>query len=85
MTFFQDLARQIGRLSPASAERMATIGVDLIAASLAERMAQEVPRAVHGNVTVQRAKAHFPRRFEERSGLSPGAYRQTHMSATGAR
>lgn len=95
MTFFRDLARQIGRLSPASAERMATIGVDLIAASLAERMAQEVPRAVHGNVTVQRAevqraevqraKAHFPRRFEERIGLSPGAYRRTHMSATGAR
>ncbi|MHB2211516.1 hypothetical protein [Methylobacterium sp. CM6257] len=37
---------------------MASIGVDLIMASLAERMAQEVPRSVHGNVTVQRAKAY---------------------------
>ncbi|RUP17224.1 helix-turn-helix domain-containing protein [Methylobacterium sp.] len=57
-TFFGDLLRVNRRLSPEAAERMAAIGVDLIVAALAERMAREVPRTLHGSVVVQRAKAH---------------------------
>ncbi len=38
---------------------MASIGIDLIVASLAERLAQEVPRSTHAAVTVQRAKAYI--------------------------
>ena len=57
-TFFKQLL-QVGRtLQPDSAERMASIGIDLIVASIAERLAQEAPRPVHGTVVVQRAKAH---------------------------
>ncbi|MBN4092637.1 MULTISPECIES: helix-turn-helix domain-containing protein [Methylobacterium] len=57
-TFLQELVRMGDQLTPDAAVRMAAIGTDLIIASLAERMAQEVPRSVHGNVTVQRAKAY---------------------------
>ena len=56
--FFQQLTQVRNQLTPATAERMASIGVDLIVASLAERMAQEVPHSIHGNATVQRAKAY---------------------------
>ncbi|MEH3061589.1 MAG: helix-turn-helix domain-containing protein [Methylobacterium radiotolerans] len=58
-SYLQELVRVSDRLTPDAAERMASIGVDLIVASLAERMAQEVPRSIHGNVTVQRAKAYI--------------------------
>ncbi|SDA30064.1 AraC-type DNA-binding protein [Methylobacterium sp. UNC378MF] len=58
-TFIRDLIRVSDRLTADAAARMASIGTDLIIASLAERMAQEVPRSIHGNVTVQRAKAHI--------------------------
>lgn len=58
LTFFKDLLRVHRDLSPDAAERMAAIGVDLIVASVAERVAQEVPRPLHGSVVVQRAKAH---------------------------
>ncbi len=58
-TFFRDLIQVREDLPPDSAARMASIGVDLIVASLAERMAQEVPRTLHGTVVVQRAKAYI--------------------------
>jgi AraC family transcriptional regulator, positive regulator of tynA and feaB len=57
-TFIQELVRVGDQLTPDAAARMASIGTDLIIASLAERMAQEVPGSIHGNVTVQRAKAY---------------------------
>ncbi|MCJ2087898.1 helix-turn-helix domain-containing protein [Methylobacterium sp. E-005] len=57
-TYVQELIRVGDRLSPDSAARMASIGIDLVVAGLAERIAQEVPRSVHGNATVQRAKAY---------------------------
>jgi AraC family transcriptional regulator, positive regulator of tynA and feaB len=57
-TFFHDLIRLRRQLAPEAVERMAGIGVDLIVASLAERMAQNLPRSLHGNVTLQRAKAY---------------------------
>ena len=58
-TYVQDLIRVGDRLTLDGAVRMASIGVDLVVASLAERLAQEVPRSVHGNATVQRAKAYI--------------------------
>ena len=58
-SYIRKLVQVSDQLSSDAAERMASIGVDLIVASLAERMAQEVPRSMHGNVTVQRAKAYI--------------------------
>jgi AraC family transcriptional activator of tynA and feaB len=69
-TFIQELVRVGNQLTPDAAARMASIGTDLIVASLAERMAQEVPRSVHGNVTVQRAKAHIEAHLGD-SSLDP--------------
>jgi AraC family transcriptional regulator, positive regulator of tynA and feaB len=57
-TFFRELIRVRSQLAPEAAASMATVGIDLIVASLAERLAQEVPRSIHGNVVVQRAKIH---------------------------
>ncbi|SFL32301.1 transcriptional regulator, AraC family [Methylobacterium pseudosasicola] len=56
-SFFEGLVRVHETLTPSSAERMASIGTDLIVAGLAERLAQDVPRPLHGTVLVQRAKA----------------------------
>lgn len=57
-TFFDELARVHETLSPEMAERMSGVGVDLIVASVAERLAQETPRPIQGTVVVQRAKAY---------------------------
>ena len=58
-TYVEELIRVGDRLSADGAARMASIGIDLVVASLAERLAQEVPRSIHGNATVQRAKAYI--------------------------
>ncbi len=57
-TFFHELIRIRDQLGPETVARMTGIGVDLIVASIAERMAQEVPRPVQCSVVVQRAKAY---------------------------
>jgi AraC family transcriptional regulator, positive regulator of tynA and feaB len=57
-TFFSDLIRVRRQLDAVAAERMSAIGVDLIVACIAERMAKEVPQPLHGTVVVQRAKAY---------------------------
>lgn len=57
-SFIRELIRVRHQLTPDAAERMATIGVDLILASLAERLALEAPRPIQGSVLVQRAKAY---------------------------
>ena len=57
-TFFRELLDVSDRLDADAATRMAGIGMDLIVASVAERLAQEPPRSIHGNATVQRAKAY---------------------------
>lgn len=57
-TFFQDLIRVRRQLTPDAAARMTAIGRDLIVASIAERLAQEVPQPLHGTVVIQRAKAY---------------------------
>ncbi|WP_082515143.1 helix-turn-helix domain-containing protein [Methylobacterium sp. Leaf112] len=57
-SYFRNLMSVGHRLTPHAAERMTSIGIDLVAASLAERMALETPKALHGTLTVQRAKAY---------------------------
>ncbi|SFM16522.1 helix-turn-helix domain-containing protein [Methylobacterium pseudosasicola] len=57
-TFFRELIRVQHKLPPAAAARMASAGTDLIVASIAERLAREIPRPLHGTVVVQRAKAY---------------------------
>jgi AraC family transcriptional regulator, positive regulator of tynA and feaB len=71
-TYVRDLVRVGDQLGPDSAARMAAIAVDLIVASLAERMAREVPGSIHGNVTVQRAKAHVEANLGDPSLAPPG-------------
>ena len=56
--FLTELMRVGHRLAPDVADRMSAIGVDLIAASIAERLAQELSRPLHEAVTVQRAKTY---------------------------
>lgn len=56
-TFFHELISVQHKLTPDAGARMALVGTDLIAASIAERLAREVPRPMHGTVVVQRAKA----------------------------
>jgi AraC family transcriptional regulator, positive regulator of tynA and feaB len=58
-TYVQKLIRVRDHLNLDGAARMAVIGVELVVASLAERFAREVPRSIHGNATVQRAKAYI--------------------------
>jgi AraC family transcriptional activator of tynA and feaB len=64
-TFLHELIRVRRQLTPDAAERMAAIGVDLIVASLAERLAREAPRPVHGSVVVQRAKAYVEANLQD--------------------
>ena len=56
-SFFRELIQVRHQLGADAADRMSTIGVDLIMACIAERMAKEVPQPLHGTVVVQRAKA----------------------------
>jgi AraC-like DNA-binding protein len=55
-TFFQELLRANEFLSPQASAQMSSIGIDLIVASLAERLAKDVPQRIHGTLVVQRAK-----------------------------
>ena len=57
-SFFAELIRIRHELSPDTAARMTSIGVDLIVAGMADRLAREVPRSLHGTLVVQRAKAY---------------------------
>ncbi|MGU3594154.1 AraC family transcriptional regulator, partial [Methylobacterium brachiatum] len=56
-SFLANLLREGDRLPPHSAGRMVGIGIDLIVACLAERLAQDAPRPMHGTLVIQRAKA----------------------------
>lgn len=58
-SYVQELIQVGDRLTLDGAAGMASIGVDLVVASLAERLAQEVPRSIHGNATFQRARAYI--------------------------
>ncbi|SDA09833.1 AraC-type DNA-binding protein [Methylobacterium sp. UNC378MF] len=58
-TFFQELVRMAGRLTPDMSNRLSSIGIDLIVASIAERLAHETPRNIQGILIFQRALAHI--------------------------
>ncbi|MFF8852915.1 MULTISPECIES: helix-turn-helix domain-containing protein [unclassified Methylobacterium] len=64
-TFLGELVNVHERLSAESATRIAAIGVDLIMASISERLAQDVPQSVYGNAVVQRAKAYVEANFSD--------------------
>lgn len=78
--FFQQLADVAERFTAETAARMSRIGVDLIVASFAERLAQDLPRDLYGTVVVQRAKHYIeanlhdptldPRQLAAAMGLS---------------
>jgi len=57
-TFFNELIRIHDTLSPETADRMSSIGSDLLVAAIAERLAQEVPKPMYGTVLLQRAKTY---------------------------
>ena len=56
--FIGELTRIQGQLNPDLADRLSAIGIDLLVASLSERMAREAPRPMAGTLLVQRAKAY---------------------------
>ncbi|WP_342167276.1 helix-turn-helix domain-containing protein [Methylobacterium sp. SD21] len=58
-SFFAELVRTYGNLTPEMSERMASIGIDLIVASIAERLSQEPPQNLQAMLIVQRANAHI--------------------------
>ncbi len=70
--FIEELVRVHATLTPDMAERMASIGIDLIAASLAEGLARETPKPLQGDVLVQRAKAFIVSRCGD-PNLDPAA------------
>ena len=57
-TFFNELIRIHGNLSPETSDRMASVGSDLLVAAIAERLAQEMPKPLYGTVLLQRARAY---------------------------
>jgi AraC family transcriptional regulator, positive regulator of tynA and feaB len=58
-SFFQGLADMCEHLTPEMSTRMASIGIDLIVASIAERLARETPKGIQGTLIVQRAAAYI--------------------------
>lgn len=58
-TFFDELVRTYERLTPAMSVRMAGVGIDLIVASIAERLAQQPPQNLQATLIVQRASAYI--------------------------
>ena len=57
--FFDGLVRTHERLPPDTAARAASIGIDLLVASIAERLARAAPKSVRGTLIVQRAAAYI--------------------------
>ncbi|XYD11941.1 helix-turn-helix domain-containing protein (plasmid) [Methylobacterium sp. NMS12] len=58
-TFFDELVRTYGRLTPEMATRMASVGVDLLVASIAERLSRDPPKNLQATLIVQRASAYI--------------------------
>ena len=54
-TFFDELVRTYDHLTPGMAARMASIGIDLLVASIAERLSQALPENLQATLIVQRA------------------------------
>lgn len=70
MRYFDQLLKVHRGMEAGLAERMGSIGVDLLIASIAERLTQDAPRPLHGTVVVQRAKARIEDALHD-STLSP--------------
>ena len=62
-SFLCELMRVGDQLAPDAAERMATIGTDLIVASIAERMALGTPKFLQATMTTQYAMAYIDAHF----------------------
>ncbi len=58
-SFLGSLLSEADRLTPQAAERMVAAGLDLVVASLAERLAQGTPQSAQGSVALQSAKAYL--------------------------
>ncbi|MCJ2081135.1 helix-turn-helix domain-containing protein [Methylobacterium sp. J-090] len=74
-SFFAELLLVQNRLSPDAAARMGSIGIDLIVAGLADRLAREAPKPLHGTLVVQRAKAYIE------ANISDGTLDPPHLAA----
>ncbi|MFJ7439711.1 AraC family transcriptional regulator [Methylorubrum thiocyanatum] len=61
--YFIDLLQLEERLSPDAAKTMSSIGIDLIVATIAERLAQDAPKSLNNAILFQRAKAHICQNF----------------------
>jgi AraC-like DNA-binding protein len=66
-TFFGELVRTYTRLPPDTSNQMAAIGIDLLIASIAERIAREMPKPLQGTLIVQRAMAYIEANFGDPS------------------
>jgi len=64
-SFLCDLSRMGDQLTPSAAERMASIGIDLITASLAERLAIQVPEVSYETLILQRAKSYIAQNLSD--------------------
>lgn len=64
-SFLCNLTRVGEQLDHHAAERMASVGIDLVVASLAERMAMETPKALRRSLLVQRAKAYITANLDD--------------------
>jgi AraC family transcriptional regulator, positive regulator of tynA and feaB len=62
-SFLGSLMREGDRLTPETAERMTAVGIELVVASLAERLAMDTPKALHGTLILHRANAHIAAHF----------------------
>ncbi len=58
-SFLYNLSQIGGQLTSEAAERMSSTGIDLIAASIAERMALEIPGSLKKSLTIQKAKSYI--------------------------
>ncbi|SFV08193.1 AraC-type DNA-binding protein [Methylobacterium sp. 174MFSha1.1] len=69
-SFLHNLSQVGEQLTPESAERMSATAIDLVAASIAERMALEVPGSLRSSLTMQKAKSYIDNNIGD-TGLSP--------------
>lgn len=63
LNYFLDLLQLEERLSLNAAKTMSSIGIDLIVATIAERLAQDVPKSLNNTMLFQRAKTHISQNF----------------------
>jgi len=62
-TFFDELVRTGEQLMSDTAARMASIGIDLLIASIADRLARDTPKSLQATLIVQRALAYVETHF----------------------